>query len=526
MNPRSLISILTPYFPAMVSGILVSAAFPDPGLFYLAFAALVPFWVSLNALTPRQGARAGLVFGLTHYLSLIYWLVPTLTTYGGIHLVLALACLVLLCLYLALYPAAFAWIMARGPGPSWASPLWGALVWTGLEYVRTHALTGFPWGVLGYSQYANLTLVQMADITGVLGISFVLVLCNGALAELWTWFSGNRNQNRPKKSFASALIPAAYATLVLGSALGYGLWQLPRMDRMAADAPKPRISVIQGNIAQDQKWDQAFKARTVDQYGRLSLKAPADLVIWPETALPFYYGRDPVSSSQVDEFVRRARSHFLIGSPAAEPNDEGYRYFNRAYMLNPLALVTAFYDKTHLVPFGEYVPLQDLLFFIEKITQEAGNFSPGTTGASPLAFGSHSTGVLICFEILFPDLARDFVLNGADLLTTMTNDAWFDRTSAPAQHFSIGVLRAVENRRSLVRAANTGISGFILPSGRILDASGLFEARAMTRQVPAMSRITPYTRWGDILGIAALVAILLQLVVKPLQTTLLGDRKP
>lgn len=508
-------STLLRYFPAMFSGLLLTAGFPDAGLYGLCFFALVPLWVSLADLSPKQGFCAGLVTGLVHFLTLIYWLVSTLTTYGGLHLYLAFATLLLLCFYLALYPALFAWIITKTRAPSWLAPLWGGTVWVALEFIRSHALTGFPWGVLGYSQYANLPLVQMADTFGVLGISFVLVVCNGMIAAAWAFL---RHRTAVHTRTRDVLIPLAYGTAILALALGYGTRRLPQVSKETAAAPSLKIAVIQGNIEQDQKWSPAFKSETVDRYGNLSLSsAPADLIVWPETALPFYYGRDPVFSSRVDDVVRKARSPFLIGSPAASIDGETVRYFNRAYMLSPLGLVTGRYDKTHLVPFGEYVPLQDLLFFVEKITSEAGNFSAGTTGKKPLAFGSHATGVLICFEILFPDIARQFVLNGADILTTMTNDAWFGRTAAPVQHFAIAVLRAVENRRSLVRAANTGISGFILPTGKILATTGLFQTTALVREIPAMTATTFFTRHGDLPGVTALVAMFLVFVVKGLK---------
>ncbi len=505
---HTLLSPVVRYFPAVASGFLLTLGFPGAGLFWLSFFALVPLWICLGTLPPAKGFKAGLVAGLTHFISLIYWLVPTLTNYGGLNVFLALATLVLLCLYLALYPALFAWIMARTRGPAGLEPLWGATVWVGLEFVRTHALSGFPWGVLGYSQYTNPLLVQMADLFGVLGISFVIVVCNGVVASAWPLI---RNRKRFNKTWVALVCNLILPVL----ALGYGIYRLPQVKKEIAAAPPVKIAVIQGNIEQSQKWSPAFKTETVKRYGTLSRSsAPADLIIWPETALPFYYGRDSVFSSQVDDIVRQARSPFLIGSPAAELDGETVRYYNRAYMLNPMGFETGYYDKSHLVPFGEYVPFQDLLFFVKKITQEAGNFTPGTTGKKPLAFGGHSTGVLICFEILFPNIAREFVLNGADILTTITNDAWFGKTAAPTQHFAIAVLRAVETRRSLVRAANTGISGFILPTGEIKAATGLFEAAGLVRTVPALTRTSFFTRHGDLLGMAAILAIFLFFVVK------------
>ncbi|MCP4722507.1 MAG: apolipoprotein N-acyltransferase, partial [Desulfobacteraceae bacterium] len=393
-------------------------------------------------------------------------------------------------------------------------PIIGAGLWVGLEYTRTHAFTGFPWGVLGYSQYLNQTLVQLADLTGVLGLSFLIVLCNFTLAQLVLL----RPATYPGQTSCRTILTVLGYTLVLVVAVSvYGSARIQAIDRGIQNAPKPNISVIQGNIQQDLKWDKTFKNKTIEKYGSLSLgaaKTKPALIIWPETALPFYYGVDKGYSNQVDIYIRKAKTHFLMGSPAFERGREDSRFFNRAYMLNQLSIVTGTYDKTHLVPFGEYVPLEEYLTFLGKITDQAGNFSRGEKSFVPLAFKDHKTGVLICFEILFPSIAREFVKNGADILTTMTNDAWFGLTSAARQHFSIAVLRAVENRRSVIRAANTGISGFIDPVGRVLSETNLFTTAVITRPVPVLEEISFYTRHGDLLGMAALVAICLGFMVK------------
>jgi apolipoprotein N-acyltransferase len=517
-DKRKPILILS-YFPALVSGLMLTASFPDYSLYPVAFAALIPLLVSLQSMTPTQSFYAGFVAGFFHYITLIYWIVPTVTIYGGLNPLLGISTLALLCLYLALYVAGFAWLIKKIDPPKIYLPLFAAFLWVGLEYLRSHALTGFPWGILGYSQYSNQLLVQIADLTGVLGISFLIVLTNFTLAQLFIYLivylkPSSKPGKAPRKT---SLILLSYTLVFMVAALSYGKVRIQTIEELIQKAPKPKISIIQGNIRQDLKWDKAFKSGTIEKYGNLSLGAaktnPA-LIIWPETALPFYYGPDKEYSNQVDVYVRKSRTHFLIGSPAFERDNENTRLYNRAYMLNPLSLITATYDKTHLVPFGEYVPLENYLGFLGKIIQQAGNFSPGDKSFTPLAFKDHKTGVLICFEILFPSIARTFVENGADILTTMTNDAWFGNTSAPRQHFSIAVLRAVENRRSVVRSANTGISGFIDPVGRVIEETKLFKTAAITRPVPTLKNISFYTRYGDILGVAALVAICLGFMVK------------
>jgi apolipoprotein N-acyltransferase len=509
-------SFLSVYFPALLSGLLLTLSFPDVHLYWMGFIALTPLMVSLYPLTPRQGFTAGSIAGVVHFITLIYWIVPTLCTFGGLHPILAAAALILLCLYLSLYPALFAFgLKTLAPAPV-LMPLTAACLWTGLEWVRTYLLTGFPWGVLGYSQTGNPWMIQIADITGVYGISFVLVLCSATAAMVWQRLTTRRRTGR-SVSTAPVSISAGYTLMILAVTWGYGAYRVPQMENHMTQAPDTRLAIIQGNIAQDMKWDMTFRRHTIEKYGALSLNAARfqpDLIIWPETALPFYYGHDTALSNQVDQHVRHARTHFLIGTPAVDTSQDPVRYYNRVMMLDHLALPRGTYDKTHLVPFGEYVPFQNLLFFIEKLTAEAGNFSRGKPAFRPLAFKDHHTGVLICFEILFPDISRRFVGNGADLLTTVTNDAWFGHTSAAAQHFDIAVLRAVENRRSVARAANTGISGFIDPAGRVFDTTGLFTDAVIVRSMPALTGISFYTRHGDLFTCICVIALGMGFVVK------------
>ncbi len=500
----------------MVSGLLLTLSFPDVHLYYLGFIALVPLIISLDTLTARQAFIAGFTAGFIHFTTLIYWIVPTLCRFGGLHPIPAVAALMLLCLYLSVYPALFAFGLKKlAPPPAWM-PLAAACLWTGLEWVRTWMFTGFPWGILGYSQAGNPWVIQIADMTGVLGISFLLVMCSAMTALAWGCLVTNRRTGR-SAARRPVFIAAACTCLLLAGTYGYAVYRIADVEKQMVRAPETRLAIIQGNIEQDVKWSLPFRQATIEKYGTLSMEAvPSrpDLIIWPETALPFYYGHDTALSSQVDQYIRQARTRFLIGTPAVDTAHDPVRYYNRVMLLDHLALPRGVYDKTHLVPFGEYVPFQDWLFFIEKLTAEAGNFSRGDTGFVPLPFNNHQTGVLICFEILFPEISRAFVNNGADLLTTVTNDAWFGPTAAAAQHFSIAVLRAVENRRSVARAANTGISGFIDPTGRVSDTTALFADAVIARSMPALTRISFYTRYGDLFTCICVIALGMGFVVK------------
>ncbi len=502
------IQFMLKYYPALISGLFLTLSFPDTNIAWLAFFALVPLLMSIQSMTPTESFYAGFITGISFFLTLIYWIVPTIHVYGGLHLILAFGVLTLLCLYLALYPAVFAFTLKKLKYGSYM-PLLAACIWTGLEYIRTYAFTGFSWGTLGYSQYENLALIQIADFTGVYGVSFLIILVNSSLAVLFMSFK--------KKIAGQYIIPVIYTTVLVIGVYIYGSQKINNIDSQIKKAEKTTISIIQGNIKQNLKWSDEFKIHTIEKYIQLSksqIKKNPDLVIWPETALPFYYGFDRVLSNHVNQCVESSKTNFLIGSPAFELDKEHTRFYNRAYMFDGFADITGSYDKNHLVPFGEYVPFGDYLTFLGKITAQAGNFSTGNQAFLPLEFNNHNlnvtrkTGVLICFEILFPSISSKFVKNGADILTTITNDAWFGHSSAAMQHFSIAVFRAVENRRTLARAANTGISGFIDPKGKIIETTSLFKDTAVTRKVPILTHISFYTKHGDLFAIGSILVTL------------------
>jgi len=512
---RFLPKLLMRYFPALMSGSLMTLAFPGTQWAWLAWGALIPLVVSIKGAAPGQAFKMGLAMGMMHFLSLIYWILPTLCIYGNLPIFLALPVLVLMAFYLALYPGLFCLIVSRNYShkniPA-LLPLKASLAWVALEFLRATLFTGFPWGLAGYSQYLNINLIQIADITGVYGISFIVVMVNTTLAMAWHLLKNRKNPSETKKIQSTTLgVWGILLILVITGIMIYGHGKLATMETAISHAPKPIISVIQGNIPQAEKWDEAYKTETVSTYCQLSQESvpgqTRDLIIWPETALPFYYTWDKEISDRVDACIRQTNAWFLIGSPAFSPlGEDDFQFFNRAYMLTPRATISEFYDKSHLVPFGEYVPFGKYLTFLDKLTSQAGDFSPGPTDAKPLAFKKNRAGVLICFEIIFPELVSTVVKNGANLLVTMTNDAWFGRTSAPLQHFSMAVFRAVENRRSVARAANTGISGFIDPRGNITGTTALFEKTTLTQAVPCINLMSFYTTHGDLFAWLCLLA--------------------
>lgn len=499
---------------AVVSGLLLTGAFPNLDLSWLAWFALVPLFYSIAQSEPGNSFRLGFICGITHYLTLMYWLAHTMTSYGGLSYFVAIPILFLLTAYLSLFPAVFVWILAICRPAPLVSLLLIPSFWAGLEFIRSFFLSGFPWELLGYSQYRLLPLIQMADITGPYGISFLIVTVNtaGTLAVVCQlkrkWFGHHVSV----KLVSFAVFACA---VVAGTVWMYGNYRIRYLDAAMETSPQRTIAAIQGNIPQDVKWDPHFQKATIHRYVELSNKVWAvqpDLIVWPESATPFYLYNHPVLTKMVTAGIQTAGTDFLIGSPSFEGRNESARFYNSAYLIDPSGRPLDKYDKAHLVPFGEYVPFKKYLPFLGKIVAQVGDFHAGPVGRT-MPWNEQQLGVLICYELIFPELGRKQVQNGATLLVNLTNDAWYGRTSAPYQHFSTAVFRAVETKRTLVRAANTGISGFIDPLGRIQQKSPLFEPAAIQQSVHLMKDKTIYTQVGDLFAIICLAAAGVSMIV-------------
>jgi apolipoprotein N-acyltransferase len=501
---------------AALSGLLLTGAFPKIGLDWLAWFALVPLLYAIKDQSAGAGFRLGFVTGLVHFLTLLYWLVPVMRTYGYLPAFLSVLVLFLLAAFLALFTAAFAAAVSAVGRKPFRCLIMIPVLWVALEYSRSFIFSGFPWELLGYSQFNRLQLIQISDILGVYGLSALITLANGAVFVTLLYFTKRRWQ---KADITRRLVTGSIIVLILGIALSgsYGHWRLKTIDNLIAVSPKTRIAVVQGNIDQAVKWNPAFQIDTIKKYNRLSSsinKQRPDLIVWPESATPFYFLHDIKPTELVFEGIQQTATDYLIGSPSFVQSDDGVRYFNSAYLISPLTKNLSKYDKTHLVPFGEYVPLKKWLPFLGKIVAQVGDFKAGMEG-STLRWKTEQVGVQICYEIIFPGLSRAMAKNNASLLINITNDAWFGKTSGPYQHFSMTVFRAVENRRALVRSANTGISGFIDPAGRVLESTPLLQEAALVQSIPLMKTKAVYTRIGDLFAqvclAAALIVVLLEI---------------
>lgn len=482
----------------VTTGLLLTASFPKIGCGFLVWVAFVPLFYSIKDTTPRGSFKLGFLAGLVHYATLLYWIAGVMHHYGRLPDILCAVVLMLLVFYLSLYPGLFAMAVSRLRARSLPYYLTAPFFWVALEYVRSFFLSGFPWENLGHSQYNRLHLIQLSDILGVYGLSALIMAVNAVLFEAWDTISKNRG---------FAWKPVLIVVLVIAGFLTYGIWRIGKLDRAVEAAPRRVVALVQGNIDQSKKWLPSFQHETLRRYGTLSvaaLKAAPDLIIWPETALPFYFLHDEDLTRETLKLVRACGAYFLLGSPSFRKDGQDIRYYNSAYLVDPRGEVVGKYDKIHLVPYGEYVPFKRYFPFLGKMVEAVGDFESGKKGQI-LLWGSEKIGVLICFEAIFPELTRSMVQNGAQLLINITNDAWFGTSSAPYQHLSMIVFRAVENRLAVARAANTGISAFIDPVGRCLDKTPLFEEAIRTRALPLMNHGSFYARYGDIFAVGCIL---------------------
>jgi apolipoprotein N-acyltransferase len=492
---------------SLLSGGLLILSFPKFGHGAVAWLALVPLLYAIRSLPTLQALLAGVLSGFVQYVGLLYWVTHVVVHYGQLPLALGIPVMMLLALYLSLYVGLFAAGVAffgrRGIQAVVAAPL----LWTVLEYGKSNLLTGFPWENLSHSQYLNLPLIQIADITGSYGISFVIVLVNAALCSL----IGTDTQARRK-----ALAGVAVAGILFAMTTGYGFWRIADVTRRFESIPRQTVALIQGNVDQSIKWDPSFQQETVRIYRDLSLQAAKEsprYIVWPETATPFMFqNRDELHDAVVD-VAKSTNAYLLFGSPSYTRHEGELRFQNSAFVLSPEGKRIGKYNKVHLVPYGEYVPLRPLFPFIEKLAVGVGDFLDGS-GYEPVLIEGRSVGFLICYEGIFPESGRAYGRSGAAMLVNITNDAWFGMTSAPIQHLSMTVFRAVENRLYVVRAANTGVSAIIDATGRITARTDLFERTFLAGPVSIHRSGSLYTQYGDVFVFFCMIALLV-IIYKP-----------
>ena len=432
-----------------------------------------------------------------------------MTTFGGLGTPVAVFAAAMLVAYLSLFPAIFALIVAR------ARRTWGAaalfivpFAWVTTELGRQYVWDGFPWALLGYSQVTLLPVAQAASVVGVYGLSWLLAMTGAAVAAVVL------------ERGVARWAPAAGAVVLIGAIALWGSARL-RASPLTSQGESVRVAVVQGNIKQEDKWNPALGDLITEQYLAMTREAlehrGATLILWPESATPFYFERDLIRGGEIRRLAREAGATLLIGSDQVEPmkatsatDKPEELYYNAAFLVKPDGSIGAVYRKMHLVPFGEYVPLKSLLFFVGPIVEAVSAFSPGRDPVL-LPVGTHRISTAICYEVIFPSLIRRFVLDGSELLTTITNDAWYGRSSAAYQHWEQATMRSIEQGRYLARAANTGVSGFVDPYGRVLQKTDLFHPAVLVEDLRFIQTKTIYGRIGDLVAWLSLAVVIITL---------------
>lgn len=477
----------------VISAALLVIPYHFPETFFIAFFAFAPYFFAIKDKFPSQCLKASYLLGILYFAGVGYWL-SLVNVFGN----------VLLTAYLALYFGAFGYLSCHFiSSRNVRGIFYAAAIWTILEYVRGWMISGLPWALLSYSQWRHLPFIQVADVIGAFGVSFLVCAINLSLFKIAILWPGQR-----KKSIGIFLALAAAIALITV----YGWQRMNTLQASSGNERRLRIAVVQGNIPQDQKWNSKIKSIIFEKYKRLTFMSAlekADLIIWPETSFPGYLEDEPVLASRLRSMVRGSKADVLVGAPTMGNLNEGLKFYNSAILFGASGEEKKRYNKIHLVPFGEYVPFQPLIGWIRKFV-EIGHFTPGDERVIFVAESHHQDkpvkarfAVLICFEDIFPGLVRDFSSRGVDFLVNITNDAWFGKTPAPYQHAAASVFRAIENRTPVIRAANTGLSGFIGPDGQLLatvkeKGEEIFVTGQVSYELILRKTGSFYSRFGDV----------------------------
>ncbi len=545
--PSIKFTLLRRYLAGAVFGLALTAAFPTIELWALAWVVPGLFFVAATELSGAGAFRFGYAAGLAQWLSTLYWLLFIPVAWYPILGWLAL------CAYLALYTAAWTWLVSRlapieferctfesarllqllgklAQVPWHKRFLWaltGAAAWVALEMVRTHLLTGFPWLPLGTSQYKLVALIQVASVTGVYGVSFLIVWCSLSFVSALGVALGNNGRNL--RWLHDLFVPGTVLLALV-------LWGNSRLTTEPLEARKIELAMVQPSIPQTMIWDPRENAARFAKLLELSEAAVAtkpDLLIWPEAALPSF---DVASYTAITNLVRTHRVWMIFGADEAETQfganaEPEYVYYNSAVLINPAGQFVASYRKRHLVMFGEYIPLSRSFPFLRHFTPVKVGFTPGK---EPVQFNLEDAdaeiSALICFEDIFPGLARKSLSDNTDFLLNLTNNGWFGESAAQWQHAVSALFRAIENGLPLVRCSNNGLTCWVDSRGRIRrifrDESGtIYGSGILTVQIPltsvgAKQTKTFYSMYGDLFGWGCVAATLAALIVK------LGIRKP
>ncbi|MEI6614047.1 MAG: apolipoprotein N-acyltransferase [Chrysiogenales bacterium] len=467
-------------------------AFPKAQLAFLAFVFLVPLLLAIEKQTKVSTFRIFFSFAFISNLLLLYWIPRVMVQYGGATVILGVTGLLCLAAFLALF-SGLAGILIKNKmahNSTWGIIIWIPLIWIGKDLVIEKIFGGFPWCLTGYSQYKNIYFTQVAEIAGIHLVSFLIIVINVLLYKLL--------KTKNKKIL---LALGAIFLIIYGS----GYWLLQRHGQLSRTVPLQRAGIIQPNSNHDQVFDFVNVKKTLDKLFSASLelkKQGAELVIWPEFTVPIYPLQTPHYKDQFASFSRRYVP-LLAGFTDFRNSDN---VFNSVMLFNGNKIEK--YDKFHLTPFGEYVLFRRWLFFVKKITDQIGDFTFGKS-LHNLNFAGHWLATPICYEVIYPELSRDLVARGAEVIVTISNDSWFGKSAAPYQHLAMAVFRSIENRRYLLRSTSNGISALVDPAGRIIYQSPLHKSDQFLASFRYLKHKTIFTRWGYLFPYLCFLLVLL-----------------
>ena len=499
----------------VLTGLLIVLSFPPSGIGHVAWIAYVPLIAFVfNAGTRMRAFLGGFIAGAIWLFALLIWIPDVLIRYGGLSAALAWTAFTLLVSVLACYPAAACALtkhLARRGGTAYL--LLFPAVWVVAEYAQSLSpFGGLPWILAGYSQAESAGVIQIADIAGVFGISFVI---------LWTGTAFVWALNR-RENIKRAIVPPLAAVLLVSACLAYGRASLRRWESVPAGF---RVAMLQGNLSFEDP-ESVLEEKFRKGYVRMAdtLKpGETDLLILPESPSPVSFQYEDSYRRVLETLARRYPLGLIFNNIRNSETGGDSRYFNTAYFLDRNGSLTGTYDKIHLVPFGEYIPFSALFTFVETITKDVGSFSPGDD-IRVVKMGDHTANAIICFEAAFPDLARRFVRKGSQLMINLTNDGWYGDSAAPHQHLAIARLRAVENRRYLLRATNSGISAIVGPSGRIETSTVLLREAIASGRFAFIETRTLYTRYGDVLVFLCAIILCVLWILAEFHRTVVRNR--
>jgi apolipoprotein N-acyltransferase len=488
--PGRILPPLPLVLPSLLSGVLVTLCFPVTSLGPVSFLALTPMFAALLRHRPgrKDAFRAGFLMGSTCFVSMLWWIVKLVPTAGVTIPWLMTPALIVLVFYLSVYPAFYLLVMAAIARWRLVPFLLAApATWALFEIARSRGELAFPWGLVGYSLSDHPALLQTADVWGVFGLSFVVVLVNALVA-------GSAVARGPRAKAWCGLL----AGLMAGSMWLHGIARVER--ERSLDEPTIRIALAQPNIDLALKWKPEFKDSTfalIEKQSAQARDSGAALVIFPETAAPIYIENSPVNKMRLIELARALETPIYIGflDHRFDGPDRALNIYNSSGLFRADGSLEK-YDKRHLLPFGEALPLATRYRWIRKIEFGQANFEPGPERA-PLSGDGVTFTPLICFESVFPDLCREGVREGTELFVNITNDGWFGDTPGPYQHAQMAIVRAVEFRRWLVRSANSGVSMVVAPTGEVVSSIGLYKEDILMADVALRSGETFYARHGE-----------------------------